>query len=252
MTASAYLLGLVEKYKANTSDLYVARLHFEPLLKRWADQYFVELKNSGSMAKGTGLSVNSDLDFLVSLSNSLDSPLKDIFNSLLSFLRSNGYPQAKAQNVSINVKFMGKSVDICPARRHPSFYSNDHSIYLSRQDTWKKTNIDEHIRLVRTSNRTNEIKLVKIWRHNHRLEFPSLLIEVMTIEALSGVYYGDLDNLFWKVLEFIRDNISTRDFFDPGNPSNNVSDTLSQVEKQLIRNQAIKSLNAQRWGEIVW
>lgn len=252
MSAESYLLSLLSQYQANTSDIYAARLHFEPLMKRWAGQHFLELKNSGSMAKGTGLRINSDLDFLVSLSNSLEMSLKDIYNNLLSFLRSNGFPKAKAQNVSINVNFMNKSVDISPAHRHPGLYTNDHSIYLSRQDTWKKTNIDEHIRLVTGSNRIDEIRLGKIWRYNKSLEFPSLLLEVMTIEALNGVYYGDLPSRFLKVLGFFRDNITTRSFFDPGNPSNNLSETLSDIEKQLIRNQAISTLNAKTWGEIVW
>lgn len=252
MSATDYLLGLLEKYKANTSDLYVARLHLEPLMKKWGNQFFVELKDAGSMAKGTGLSVNSDLDFLVSLSNSLDMSLKEIFNSLHTFLKSNGFPKAKPQNVSINVNLMGKSVDICPAHRHPGIYTNDHSIYLSRQGTWKKTNIDEHIRLVRGSYRINEIKLAKVWRYNHSLEFPSILIKVITIEAFGSGYHSDLSKNFWKVLEFIRDNIVTRDFSDPGNPSNSLSDTLSQIERQKLRNEAINSLNAKTWGDIVW
>ena len=251
MSAANYLIGILTKYQVNTSDLYVARLHFEPLMRKWAGQYFSALKDSGSMAKGTGLSVNSDLDFLVSLSNSLNTALKDIFYNLLNFLRSNGYPQAKPQNVAINLKFMNKSVDISPAHRH-SGNTNDHSIYLSRQDTWKKTNIEEHIKLVRNSYRTNEIKLVKIWRYNHSLEFPSLLIEVMTIESLLRSSSGDLSDNFLSVIKFIRDNITTRNFYDPGNLSNNLSELLSDLERQQIRNKAINCLNAQVWSQIVW
>lgn len=251
MSASNYLINILNKYQANTNDLYVARRHFEPLMRRWGNNYFLELKDSGSMAKGTGINVNSDIDFLVSLSNSLNMSLKDIFNNLLVFLRSSGFPQAKAQNVSINVKFMDKSVDISPAHRHPGIYTNDHSLYLSRQDTWRKTNIDTHINLVRSSYRVNEIKLAKIWRYNHQLEFPSLLIEVMTIEALTG-FHGDITQKFWRILEFIRDNISTRSFYDPGNTNNNLSDLLADIEKQQIRNKAINSLGSQCWSHIVW
>ncbi len=252
MSAAIYLSSILSKYQPNTSDIYVARLHLEPLIKKWAHEYFVELKNSGSMAKGTGLNVNSDLDFLVSLRNDLDTGLKEIFKSLLYFLQSNGFPKAKPQNVSININFMNKSIDISPARRHSGNSTNDHSIYLSRQDTWKKTNIDEHIRLVCSSNRISEIKLTKVWRYNRTVEFPSLLIEVMTIEALSGVYNTDLSDNFLKVLGFVRDNIVTRDFYDPGNTNNVLSDSLSMIEKQQIRNMAINSLNAKTWGEIVW
>jgi hypothetical protein len=251
MSAADYLINVIEKYRADSSDLYVARLHLEPIMRSWANQYFIELKDSGSMAKGTSLNVNSDIDFLVSIGNVPNMTLKDIFNSLLSYLKSNGFPQAKAQNVSINLKYMGKSIDVSPAQRHPGIYTNDHSLYLSRQDTWRKTNIDEHINLVRNSYRTNEIKLAKIWRYNNNIEFPSLLIEVMSIEALQG-FHGDISQNFWRVLEFIRDNIMTRNFYDPGNTNNNLSDLLAEVEKQLIRNKAIKSLGAQYWSNIVW
>lgn len=251
MTAAEYLFQILHKYHADTSHKFQIRAQVEPLLRSWASQFFVELKDSGSMAKETGLNVNSDYDFLVSLSNSLQMSLKDIFNSLHDCLKNNGYPRAKAQNVSVNISCLGKSVDITPGHKHSNFLSGDHSLYLSRKDTWRKTNIDTHIQYVKSSYRINEIKLAKIWRYNHSLEFPSILIEVLTVESLRSSH-GTIDQNFWRVLEFIRDNICTRDFYDPGNQSNNLSDLLTQIEKTLIRNKAIASLSAKNWSQIVW
>jgi hypothetical protein len=251
MTAAEYLLHVLNKYQVDNSSLYLIRGQIEPVLKNWAAQYFLELKDSGSMAKGTGINVNSDYDFLVSLSNNLNWDLKDIYENLHKYLKANGYPKAKAQNVSINITCYGKSVDITPGRMQQGFYTTDHSLYLSRQDTWRKTNIDAHIELVRNSYRTNEIKLTKIWRHNHNLEFPSLLIEVMVIEALQGNHWS-LEQNFLEILRFFRDNIHARSFFDPGNTNNNLTDLLSYNDKQMIKRTAELSLKATNWNRIVW
>jgi hypothetical protein len=251
MTPSEYLLAVLDKYAVDHSSLYQIRSQIEPILRNWAAQYFLELKDSGSMAKGTSINVNSDYDFLVSLSNSLTWDLKDIFDNLHKYLKTNGYPHAKAQNVSVNISCYGKSVDITPGRMQPGFYTTDHSLYLSRQDTWRKTNIDSHISLVRNSFRTNEIKLTKIWRYNHNLEFPSLLIEVMAIEALQGNQWSLEDN-FLQILRFFRDHIHTRTFFDPGNTNNNLTDLLSYNEKLMLQKTAELSLKASNWNQIVW
>jgi len=74
-------------------------------------------------------------------------------------------------------------VDVTPARRQ-SHLSNDHSLYLSKTGTWKQTNIKKHIADISNSGRVSEIKLLKIWRDLHRLEFPSIYIEYLLVNEI--------------------------------------------------------------------
>ena len=57
---------------------------------------------------------------------------------------------------------------------------------MSKKDTRKQTNIQKHINDISNSGRTNEIKLLKIWRELNRLEFPSIYMEYLVIKILSG------------------------------------------------------------------
>ena len=97
-------------------------------------------------------------------------------------MNGNGF-SVRRQNVSIGIDYNSDQIDLVPARRQ-SQYGNDHSLYVSKKNSWIKTNIDTHISQVSNSNRLNEIKLVKIWRNANNLDFPSFYLELVVIDAL--------------------------------------------------------------------
>ena len=75
--------------------------------------------------------------------SSVSNTLKEIYNSLFTFLQNKGYILSK-QNVSINILINGYSVDLVPAKRQDA-QSVDHSLYRRKADTWTKTNVNKHI-----------------------------------------------------------------------------------------------------------
>lgn len=138
-----------------------------------------------------------------------------------------------------------------PAKRQGQ-YGNDHSLYRSKADTWTKTNIDTHISRVNNSGRRNEIIALKVWRENHRLEFPSIYLETLAIDALSGRHSSDTASNFLYLLRYIGDNIGSLRVVDPANSNNILSDDLTAGEKRILSTQAQKSLTEQYWKQIIW
>lgn len=253
MTSNEYLLSIVNKYKLPEIDYITELLVIDPLKKiieEWAGSYLREVKLSGSRAKGTAISLSSDLDLFISLSSVTPGSLKEIYESLFSYAYEKNL-QPRRQNVSIGIQLQGKSVDLVPARRE-SQYGNDHSLYRRKADTWTKTNIDTHISQVRNSDRINEIVALKIWEQRHELEFPSIYLETFAIDALSGRSHTDHSGNFLHLLACISNNIENKRIVDPANTNNILSDELTAPEKKALREQASKSLAEKYWGNIIW
>lgn len=254
---SNYVKGVVDKYALPDSLNYSEKSNvFDPLcnyIDNWALRNGYDLtskKLSGSRAKGTAITLSSDLDIFISLSSTTTTALATIYNSLYDYMRSQNI-QCRKQNVSIGVSYNNKDVDLVPGKRQ-SQYGDDHSLYKSKQSTWTQTNITTHISTVRNSNRGVEIMATKIWRERHGLDFPSLFMELAVIEAIKYRNYNDYDNNFWEVLGWLSTNITTIRIIDPANSNNIISDDLTIAEKKSISNKATESRQKQNWNEIIW
>jgi hypothetical protein len=254
---SNYVKGVVDKYSPSSSlSEFEAKNVFYPLcgyIDNWALRNGYSLLNkqlSGSRAKGTAITISSDLDIFISLSSATVGTLSEIYNSLYDYFQLQKI-QCRKQNVSIGVTYNNKSVDLVPGKRQHN-YGDDHSLYKRKQDTWIQTNITTHINTVCKSNRTVEIKATKIWRERHSLDFPSLFLELAVIEATKYRNYNDYDNNFWEVLKWLQTNIATVKIVDPANSNNILSDDLAYSEKKAIADMAYYSLQKQNWAEIIW
>lgn len=265
-----YLFQVLQKY--NPRDLIGYSYQISQLkatLHTWADSCYVDIIDSGSRAKGTAISISSDVDFLLSLTsgcNENNGGLQGIYNSLHDRLK-NAYPGARKQNVSVRVGLSGNTlsmlvdkleVDITPARKQAD-NTDDHSLWVSKLNTWKKTNIKKHILDVSTSGRTNEIKLLKIWKELNKLDFPSVYLEYLLINIL---FYKPksinslADNFWYVLLELSRDrsNPLYSRIVDPANSSNILSDLLTDAEKNkiILKAKSITTRNNLFWSNIIW
>ena len=254
---SNHIINTNKKYQHPRGIDYTTQIMvFDPLvqeIKSWAysEGYFLDdITLSGSRAKGTAISLTSDLDMFISLSPSNTATLKEIFNSLFYWFNKIQY-SGKKQNVSIQVTLRELKIDLVPGKRQNQ-HNNDHSIYKSTDDTWMQTNVNEHINIVKYSSRISEIVAAKIWRHRHNLPIPSILLELITIEALKYKDIYDHDRNFLFLLEYIRDHIETIRVIDPANTNNIISNDITINEKYLISDKAGECRNAQSWAEILW
>jgi len=256
MSHDQYLRQALQRHAVNTGALSPARLAvqlIEPAIREWAGQYLISVEASGSFAKGTAVSGGTDIDLFVSLSSITPNSLAEIYNTLfnkMQNLRFQNQPlQARRQNVSIGITLNGTKIDIVPGKRQDQ-WSNDHSLFRSRTNTWTKTNVAQHINLVANSGRTDEIRILKIWRDRRKLDFLSFFLELAVIEALKGKRTGNLSNNVIATLEYLKTRIGTARLLDPANTNNVVSDDLSVAGKQAVASAAATALNGS-WQDLV-
>jgi len=250
MSNNDYLKSLVNKYRVDEAKAKKAVESIYPIIEKWGNGYINRCFYSGSIAKGTAVSISTDADVFISLRSSITDTLKKVYTSLYNAFNQNGY-QPRKQNVSIGIVVNGVKIDLVPGVRQGQ-YGNDHSLYKSKADTWTKTNVDTHISTVSKSIRLNEIKLIKIWRQLNKLDFPSLFVELLVIEALKNAQYDDLEPNLMKVFRYISDNIKTVRFIDPSNTNNIISDDITITEKTNLKKAADIAINAQLWSQVVY
>jgi hypothetical protein len=116
------------------------------------------------------------------------------------------------------------------------------------------SNIQTHIDIVARSNFKDEIRVLKLWRNQHNIDFPSFYLELTTINALTGRYDLIFTNLATRVravFESISGSFVDSRVVDPANSNNIISDDLSISERRAIRNAANIALSVKNWGDIV-
>lgn len=253
MTSDQYLVQVLNRISAPTGILGPgARVqsNLTPMIQEWAGAQLAGVTLSGSYAKGTSIVGGTDVDLFISLRSNTTSTLKEIYESLATHVRQKGYTPRR-QNVSIGIGYSGYQVDLVPGKRQSS-YGSDHSLYVSRQNTWTKTNVETHVQTVSRSGHVDVIKLIKYWRTLHRLDFPSFAVELAVLKALDGQWITSISSRVLKVLEFLRDRITSTVLQDPANTNNNVANDMTSAQKQAISTAARNSLGKANWSQIIW
>lgn len=252
MSADGYLGDILNREAVDTgpaSPVRGVQRIIEPILREWAGSLLIKVHPSGSFAKGTANRSGTDIDLFISLSERTNETLKDIYESLFRKMTEKGY-SPRRQNVSIKIKVDGYNVDLVPAKRQDS-YSDDHSLYRRRADTWTKTNVVKHISYVIAGGRLRESRIIKLWRDQKRIDLPSFYLELTVINALSGQSLGALSENVWKVFYYLRDTFPTARVVDPSNTNNVISDDLSGPERARVKAAAELALKATNWNHIV-
>jgi hypothetical protein len=246
-----YVISVLNRHQSSSSILVAQSVinAMSSSINTWSNGHLYGVYPSGSIAKGTAISESSDVDILISLKTTATTSLKDIYETLFTRLTTDGYAPRR-QNVSLGVVLSGWKIDVVPARKQ-SPLNNDHSLWSHKSQTWRETNIHQHVQYVTNSNRINEIKLLKIWKKLHNLEFPSFPLEVTVINALYGKSTTTPAANFVTVLEYIRDSLPTVRIIDPTKPSNILSDELTLLEKRNLSTAARNSLGG-RWNQVLW
>jgi hypothetical protein len=253
MNAITYLHSIIKKYSILEEERLKILSSVQPLhreIRKWNNKFNMKIIPSGSFSKGTVIKNSAvDIDLLISLKNQTPFTLKEIYESLYEYLRHSYYP--RKQNVSIRIIFNGIKVDLVPAQRQPNVLY-PHSIYVSKFDTWTKTNIHKHIIMIKKSPHKNIIILLKIWCHLHKLDFPSFLLELTVLEALKKKPIFGIEKKFLNVLKYIIEEFYSVKICDPANTNNIVSDTITDNQKLQIIKMASSSYESDCWEKIVW
>lgn len=257
-----YLYRILQKYSAKDLGSYSdALFQLKTTLIHWASGCYLNILDSGSRAKGTAISLASDVDYLISLSsncNNNSGGLKACYDALFVLLKNTyGQYNVRKQNVSIRLNLNGLEVDVTPAKQQ-SGTTHYHSLYVSKTDSWTQTNIQKHITDISQSGRINEIKILKIWRQLHKLDFPSIYLEYLLVNNIllnKSKDISNLENNVWFVLQELaktQNNPLYSRIIDPSNTNNILSDLLTNTEKAKIITQAQATIRANNWNQVVW
>ena len=255
VNADRYVAEVLLKYqvaKGKGTPVYEVGQRLRGLIQRWYSTRLVRVQNSGSFAKGTSIRGGVDLDLFISLRPGTGKSLRTIYNGLYRYAHEQGL-RPRRQNVSIGVQVDNVKVDLVPARKHSG--TDYHSLYGSRQDGWIKTNVAQHIRIVRGSERATTIRAAKIWRSNRGIRLPSFYLELAVLRALRRRGKHGTATELQLVLEFLAGEFVDAEFVDPANELNIISDDLTMRQKREVASQAHASLQKIKdgaWERVLW
>lgn len=249
-TGDAYFQAILKREAVDIgpfSPVFSAARTIQPYIDAWSNGFVDSVFPSGSFAKGTANKSGTDLDLFLSIRADVPDTLKSIHDTLFNQLHSRGL-HPKRQNVSIGIVVDGTSIDLVPGRQLGMFTA-DHNLFHKKTGYWRKTNVLRHIDYVRRANRNDEIRILKLWRNQRGLEFPSFYLEMAVIRALSGSPNYLLSSSVVRALRYLATVFKSHRFEDPANTGNIISDDLTSAEKDLIRKAAQASLAS--WPYIV-
>ena len=253
MSGVAYLRSILAHYTIPKKALRrraAAFASIRKLMVAWAGKQRAAIRPSGSFAKGTAVRGGADMDMIVLLRRNTQGTLEELYRSAAEWLQSKGY-RVSLQNVSVRVSANGFKIDVVPARRQQAIGFTA-SLYRRRAQTWTQTNINKQIDHVKTSGRRKEIRLFKIWRNLHGLEFTSFALELAVIRSLKGKRRFRLERNVQTALEWVAENIESVRLVDPGNSANDATTDMSSGELSSIAMAAQEAVDSSSWTDFVW
>ena len=248
-TIDQYATTVVQKYQITSgvgSPSHRAAEALIPMLKRWSGKQLLGITLSGAYAKGTAISLSSHVDVLLSLRSSTEE--RKMFWQLSEYLVGENL-QPHTRTVSVQVESKGLRVDIVPAW---SASEGGQILYHREPVSPVRTDVAQHVHLIASSGRAQEICALKIWRERHELDFPSFYLELATLLALEGQRFGQLADGVFTVLRFLSRHLTQLVIRDPANQDNVVSDSLTAERKKTIAQAARKALEDDDWEKIIW
>jgi hypothetical protein len=257
MSADQYLAHILQREAVDIgpqSPALSVSATLTPILQTWGGQYFLQASPSGSFAKGTAIRSGTDIDIFISLAEETPETLREVYYLLKKRMIEVGL-EPKEQNVSLKVRISGCDVDLVPGKRQ-HWFNTDHSLYRRKANTWTKTNVDTHIKHVRGGGWLSETRILKLWRNQKQLDFPSFYLELTVMNALglhdaaAALFLSSVSANVVKALEYLRDKFAGVRVIDPANTNNIISDDLTVAEKTAIRVAAARALQG-TWAEFV-
>lgn len=247
-------LMLSEKQR---DEIKADREDIEQLLMQMPDIQPASVLYAGSYKKHTEIADSYDLDLILIYKSdkySVETIHKLVFDYMRSKKPAN---EIRKKNVSIRwIKRPGYHLDIVPSKEIKN--STDDEVYLwksqDKPPSKLKTSVKIHRQRIIDFGDHQLLRLLKYWRNQWGLEFPSFVLGEMVIEAFEDQSKNlSLDERIIYALEFMQDNIKNITLHDPANPHGNIvssEDVISQTDKDRVARTAHICLNNKNWDDI--
>ncbi len=252
MSPSDYLRTILQREAVDTSvGAPLRRLEDEvqALCAGWAGRHLLEVYPTGAYEKGTANQSGTSIDFLVSLSPQTPFTMHQIYESLFAALERQRLTPLR-RPVGMGLTLSGACIDIIPGKRE-SLANDIHELYSTRREASLKSNLGQHVLDTLESGRREEIRVLKLWRDQNGLEFPSYYLELTVIAALRRRPYGELAENVWHVLGYLEQLFVARAVLDAANANNVVSEELTALDKAAVAAAAAEARSGKAWSEIV-
>jgi len=253
MTGDEYILSILKKYevpRGPESAAEQAASRIAPKIQRWAGEWLSSLSYSGSYAKQTAVHGVTEVDLFIALKPEMPGTLKKIHDELFTLATLHGW-KPRRQDVAIGISVNGLNLDLVFGRAQAG-YENYYDLYWLKSDSVRQTDVHLHVETVGKSDRLREIQTIKIWRHIHKLYWPSLYLELFVINALAGRSTDALAHNVLHVLDTLGESLETTCIVDPANLDNVLSNDLTPEEKKALAEQAKETAAQQHWEDIIW
>lgn len=262
MTDAEYLDAVIRTQTLATDapELVELREHreaVEGLLRRRFGSACPNIRYGGSYKKGTMIKRAYDLDlptYFAAAETGAGETLEEIYHNVEAALRDDYWTEPKGSAIRLRSRegaagtaTAGRDfhIDVVPGR----FFDE------SETDTWLyqnvpgrerlKTNLDVHIEHVKKSGVRDAIRLMKLWRVDQYVDVRNFVLELLTIELLSGRKAVALPTQLRHILEQFRDHVDDLWVEDPANPSgNDLSELLNESVRFSLRLNAAATLQA--------
>lgn len=250
MTEQQYLENLLAREKIPDyvlEQIRATRAEIESYLRSYFWSKIENFYYSWSIARWTAVFKRYDTDLCVYFWNSSFDTLQEMYSSMKYAL--NKKYVVKEQRVSIGLPTM--NIDVVPWRK----INNDGVINLwdNQSKTWTQTNIVKHKNIISQDWDKDIIRLLKLWKIEHDIDIKSFALELLSISALKNC----TSTWLWDRLRHVWRYISDKDIYsiqiiDPSNSSNNIMNSVEDLVKEKLKNQALLALTRPYWWEIIW
>lgn len=209
----------------------------------------------GSHVKGTAIKGKSDFDIFARFyrdSFSLEDMYHTVYEVLNNKFKNNSLVEIVKQKKSIGLIFnlRGEKVkiDVVPMRdidNNPKNTASNlyvHKLGLFANSSFTKTNMPLQALVRLTLSQKNIIMILKKWKEDNQLPISSYMIQLIVIKVFErnkGNIPRKLTDKLLMVLRFIANNIGSMRLISIENSNNDVNN-ISDYDKNVIRNEAIK------------
>ena len=152
------------------------------------------------------------------------------------------------RDVTMALRVGDFTVDLLPVKRL-SMISDIHDM-MARRSAAITTNLYQHELDSHDAGWQDEVRILKLWRDQNGLDFPSYYLELAAQAALRRRPAGALVENVWHAPGFLERLLVPRAMLDPANAAI-VSDELTAPQKRSIALAAAAARSGRPWSEIV-
>jgi hypothetical protein len=203
----------------------------------------------GSYGKDTMLQSAYDLDIVMYFPPTEPSSLRDLYWAVYQRLRGLNYV-VTPRTVALRLPYQGSfHIDLVTGRAQDATFHYATLYKNTTPESTLQTSLKIHIDAVRKTGIGDIVRLMKLWRLQGRLNWPTFALEIAVGRALAGRRKDDLGNAMWTTIEYLAANVGSMRFEDPANTNNIV--LVGGAERAAVAAAAHSALRAKAWNEIV-